>query len=303
MDEYNLRSICEASFGLLSFGIGWYFIHKVLLRGKCVSWQETSVRARNKVLTFVDKFGEDFLEVIDDVVGRPLRHLPVQNNIVGWLPILPGELRSGTAQWCSLKDMLSLSTIDRATYHALWGNKQVWFWQCIVRDIGFSPDLCDGIDQIRDAFRKSLFQVDLKTLKSLKCMKPQALMSAVTRTLSGMMLHDGPRMKNLVYDLIMKALREYEPSAAGAQVVADALMCTVHARSDMFLHAEIAAIEDAFNDAQQLDNLMENAASNHLQSLLHSLGVNESESSRSTKSQPWDLACNLLADSYRSLHD
>jgi len=259
------------------------------------------MHVRDKVLTFVDKFGEDFSEVIDDVVGHPLRRLPTQKNIVGWLPVFPGDLKSEAAQWFSLKDLLSLSTTDRATYHALWGNKQVWFWQHIVRDIGFSPDLLDGIDRIRDTFRKSLFQVDLKALKLLKGKKPQALMSAVTKTVSGMMLHDGPRMKNVVYDLIMKALREYEPSAAGAQVVADALMCTVRARKDVFFHAEIEAIEDAFNDAQQLDSLMENAASNHLQSLLRSLGVSEPESaSRSPKSQSWDFACNLLADSYRS---
>merc|ERR1719487_361679 len=106
----------------------------------------------------------------------------------------------------------------------------------------------------------------------MKHLKPQILMTAVTKTLSGMMLHDGPAMINLVYDLIKKALREYEPSVPGAQVVADELMCTVRARSDMLSQAEIEAIEDAFNDAQRLDNLMETAASKHLQSLLHSLG-------------------------------
>jgi len=299
MGPYNLWSICEAPLGLISFGIGWYFIHEVLVRRRGLYWREAGLCFRNKVLTFVDKFSEDSSEVIDDTVSRPQRGLPAQN-IVGWLPRLPGELRSEVVRWLSVKDLFSLSNADRTTYHALWGNKQVWFSQFIVRDIYFSGDRCDSIDRIRDAFRKSLFQLDLKTLQSLKCLKPQGLMSSITQTLGGMMPYDSPRMRNLVYDLIMKALREYEPSATGAQVVADALMCTVRARNDVLSKAEVEAIEDAFNDAQNLDSLMENAAADHLQSLLRSLGVNESESSRATPCQPWDWACDLLADSYRS---
>lgn len=299
MDAYNLWSICEAPLGLLSFAIGWYFIHEVLLHGRGLSWKEASVRFRNKVQMLMDKFSEDSWEVVDDLVGRPVPH-PLAQNIVGWLSLFPGEIRSEVAQWISVKDLLSLSNADRATYHSLWGSKQVWFDLLRVQGIGFSTDVCDGIDQIRDTFRKSVFQVDLNLVSSLKCMKPQALMRAVTRTVSGMMLHDGPKLRNLVYDLIMKALREYEPSAESSQVVADALICTVRARRDVFSEAEIDAIEDAFNDAQQLDSLMENAASNHLQSLLQSLGVSESDSTRTTPCQRWDIACELLADSYRS---
>lgn len=299
MDTCHVWSICEASLGLISFGVGWYFVHKILFPGRAVSWKEAGERVRNKVLTLVDIFGDDFSEVTDDMVSRPVRHLPPAN-IVGWLPRLPGELRSELGQMLAVKDLLSLSTANRVMYHAFWGNKQVWFSQYIIRDICFSTDLCDGIEFIRDAFRKSLFHVDMKALKSMKYLKPQSLMTAVTKTLSGMMLHDGPAMINLVYDLIKKALREYEPSVPGAQVVADELMCTVRARSDMLSQAEIEAIEDAFNDAQRLDNIMETAASKHLQSLLHSLGVNEPRSSRSTPCQPWDLACELLAESYRS---
>jgi hypothetical protein len=299
MDAYNLWSICEAPLGLLSFAVGWYFIHEVLLHRRGMSWKEASVRLRNKVHIFMDKFSEDSWEVVDDLVGRPLSHSQPQN-IVGWLSLFPGELKSEVAQWISVKDLLSLSNADRTMYHSLWGSKQVWFSLHRLHGIGLSTDVCDGIDQIRDTFRKSVFQVELNLVNSLKCLKPQALMSAVTRTLSGMMLHDGPKLRNVVYDLVMKALREYEPSADGAQVVADALICTVRARRDLLTHAEIEAIEDAFNDAQQLDTLMENAASNHLQSLLESLGVSESESTRTTPCQRWDVACELLADSYRS---
>lgn len=264
-----------------------------------MSWREASVRLRNKVQMFVDKFSEESWEVVDDLVGRPVPH-PLAQNIIGWMSLFPGELKSEVAQWISLKDLHSLSIADRATYHSLWGNKQVWFALHLARGIAFSADVHDGLDQIRETFRKSLFQVELSMVKSLKCLKPQALMTAVTRTLSGMMLHDGPQLRNLVYDLIMKALHEFEPSAEGAQVVADALLCTVRARNDVLSKGEIEAIEDAFDDAQRLDSLMENSASNHLQSLLLSLGVNEPESSCSAPCQRWDIACELLADSYRS---
>lgn len=299
MDAYQLWSICEVPLGLISFVIGWYFIHEILLRRKVISWREASAHFRKKVQTLVDKFGEDSWEVVDDVVGRPLQHLAAQN-IIGWLPQFPGELRSEIAQWISAKDLLSLSNADRATYHSLWGSKQVWFSLYFAREIRFSTDVCDGIDQIRNTFRKSVFQIELKAVDSLKCLQPQELICAVTKTLSGMMPHDGPKLRDLVYDLIIKALRAYEPSAAGAQVVADELLCTVRARRDLLTPAEVEAIEDAFDDAQRLDSLMENAASNHLQRLLESLGVIESEPSRSSPCQRWDIACELLADSYRS---
>eukprot|EP00746_Dinoflagellata_sp_MGD_P005534 gnl/MRDRNA2_/MRDRNA2_110714_c0_seq1.p1 gnl/MRDRNA2_/MRDRNA2_110714_c0~~gnl/MRDRNA2_/MRDRNA2_110714_c0_seq1.p1 ORF type:complete len:301 (+),score=57.81 gnl/MRDRNA2_/MRDRNA2_110714_c0_seq1:127-1029(+) len=299
MDAYNFWSICDAPLGLISFAIGWYFINKLLLCGRGMSWQEASVRLRNKVQMFVDKFSEESGEEVDDLVGRPVPH-PLAQNVVGWMSLIPGELKSEVAKCFPLKDLHSLSITDRTTYHSMWGNKQVWFALHLARGIAFSTDVHDSLDQIRDTFRKSLFQVELSMVKSLKCLEPKALMIAATRTLSGMMLHDGPQLRNLVYDLIMKALHEFEPSAEGAQVAADSLLCTVRARRDVLSKAEIEAIEDAFDDAQRLDSLMENAASNHLQRLLRSLGVNEPESSCSAPCQRWDIACELLADSYRS---
>jgi len=197
---------------------------------------------------------------------------------------LPHEIVAQVARCLSLHDFAAVSAASKTTWERFGSSPELWQLLAADHDLDvnvntvaykalYHTELVHSTStsvtfgcELRQAFRRSFFRVDVQRLYCLLAEAPGvgglghlAVLQEGAHILHGLMPRDGTEPLERTCLACEWALQAHNPASKNAAFAATSFLQAAHHRSDIIDAVEVERLEAAYNSALQLQTLMDDA--------------------------------------------